>query len=107
MRGNVQENAPIEIQGRINPLAKDLFLDLKANASDIELSPLSPYSGKYAGYGIQKGKLSMQVQYLIEERKLKAENRIVLDQLTFGDKVESPDATKLPGAPRGGAAQGS
>jgi hypothetical protein len=96
LRGKVQDSAPVEIQGRINPLAKDLFLDLKAKASDIELSPLSPYSGKYAGYGIQKGKLSMQVKYLIEERKLTAENSIVLDQLTFGDKVESPDATKLP-----------
>jgi hypothetical protein len=96
LRGKVQDSAPVEIQGRINPLAKDLFLDLKAKASDIELSPLSPYSGKYAGYGIQKGKLSMQVKYLIEERKLTAENSIVLDQLTFGDKVDSPDATKLP-----------
>jgi hypothetical protein len=96
LRGKVQDSAPVEIQGRINPLAKDLFLDLKANASDIELSPLSPYSGKYAGYGIQKGKLSMQLKYLIDQRKLTAENSIVLDQLTFGDKVESPDATKLP-----------
>src|SRR5690606_14990750 len=29
-------------------------------------------------------------------RQLTAENNIVLDQLTFGDKVESPDAIKLP-----------
>ena len=45
LRGKVQETAPVEIEGRINPLAQDLFLDLKASASDIELSPLSPYSG--------------------------------------------------------------
>jgi flagellar motor protein MotB len=96
LRGKVQDTAPVEIEGRINPLAQDLFLDLKASASDIELSPLSPYSGKYVGYGIQKGKLSMKVKYLIDHRKLTAENSIVLDQLTFGDKVESPDATKLP-----------
>ena len=96
LHGKVQETAPVEIEGRINPLAKDLFLDLKASASDIELPPLSPYSGKYVGYGIQKGKLSMKVKYLIDHRKLTAENSIVLDQLTFGDKVESPDATKLP-----------
>jgi hypothetical protein len=96
LRGNVQESAPVEIAGRVNPLAQNLFLDVKASASDIELPPLSPYSGKYAGYGIEKGKLSMKVRYLIEERKLTAENSIVLDQLTFGNKVESPDAIKVP-----------
>ena len=96
LRGKVQETAPVEIVGRINPLAQNLFLDLKAEATDIELAPLSPYSGKYVGYGIEKGKLSLKVKYLIDNRKLTAENSIVLNQLTFGNKVESPDATKLP-----------
>ena len=96
VHGNVQESAPVEITGRINPLAENLFLDIKADASDIELSPLSPYSGKYVGYGIEKGKLSMKVHYVIDQRKLQAENSIVLDQLTFGGKVESPDAIKVP-----------
>jgi hypothetical protein len=96
IRAKVQDTAPVEIAGRINPLASNLFLDLKADASDVELPPMSPYSGKYAGYGIQKGKLSMKLHYLIDGRRLTAENSIVLDQLTFGDRVESPDATKLP-----------
>jgi hypothetical protein len=96
LHGKVQDSAPVTITGRINPLSKNLFLDLKADASDIELSPLSPYSGKYAGYGIEKGKLSMKVHYLIDNRKLTAENGIVLDQLTFGGRVESPDAIKVP-----------
>ena len=77
-------------------LKKDLYVDLKVSFKDIELSPMSPYSGKYAGYGIEKGKLSVDVHYRIEQRKLTAENRIVLDQFTFGEKVNSPDATKLP-----------
>jgi hypothetical protein len=96
LRGSVQGSAPVEIVGRINPLAQNLFLDVKASATDIELSPLTPYSGKYVGYGIEKGKLSMKVSYLVEDRKLKAENSIILDQLTFGQKVESPDAIKAP-----------
>lgn len=96
LHGRVQESAPVQITGRINPLAQNLFLDLKADASDIELPPLTPYSDKYAGYGIEKGKLSMKVHYLIDNRKLTAENSIVLDQLTFGNKVDSPDAVKVP-----------
>jgi uncharacterized protein DUF748 len=89
-------NAPLNIAGRINPIKGDLFLDLKAGVHGMELAPLSPYSGKYVGYGIERGKLSFDVAYQLEHRQLKAENRLVLDQLTFGDKVDSPSATKLP-----------
>ena len=96
LRGKVDNTAPLEILGKINPLARDLFLDIKASATDIELPPLSPYSVKYAGYGIERGKLSVKVKYLVENRKLAAENNVYLDQLTFGEKVESPTATKLP-----------
>jgi Domain of Unknown Function (DUF748) len=96
LRGKVSNTAPVEIVGRLNPLAQELLLDIKASARDIELPPLSPYSMKYAGYGIEKGKLSVTLKYFIENRKLAAENNIYLDQLTFGDKVESTTATKLP-----------
>ncbi|MGH7826423.1 MAG: DUF748 domain-containing protein [Candidatus Binatia bacterium] len=88
--------APVEIRGKINPLSKELSLDIVADAKEIELNTLSPYSSKYVGYGIEKGKLSFNVKYKVENRKLNAENKIVLNQLTFGEKVESPEATKLP-----------
>jgi hypothetical protein len=56
----------------------------------------SPYSGKYVGYAIEKGKLSVDVHYHIEKGELTAENNVFLDQLTFGEKVESPDALDIP-----------
>jgi hypothetical protein len=96
LRGKLENSAPLEIVGKINPLAKDLFLDLKVDFRDMELSPLSPYSGRYAGYGIQKGKLTLNLKYHIEKGKLESENKVFLDQFTFGDAVDSPDATKLP-----------
>lgn len=92
----VDEAAPVTISGRIQPFARELTLSLAGRARDIELAPLSPYSAKYAGYGITKGKLSFDVDYTVENRKLDARNRLVLDQLTFGERVESPEATKLP-----------
>ncbi|MBI2532876.1 MAG: DUF748 domain-containing protein, partial [Deltaproteobacteria bacterium] len=88
--------APVDIHGKINPLSKDLFMDIVADAKEIEMGPFSPYSGRYVGYGIEKGKLSFNVKYKVENRKLDAENKIILNQLTFGERVESPDATKLP-----------
>ncbi len=96
LRGRFAKTAPVEIKGKINPLVKNLFLDLKASVRDIELGPFTPYSGKYVGYAIEKGKMRFSVAYKIENRKLAASNQIVIDQLTFGGKVESPQATKLP-----------
>jgi hypothetical protein len=96
LRGRFARTAPVEIKGKVNPLLEDLFLDLKANVRDIELGPFTPYSGKYVGYAIEKGKMRFDVEYKIENRKLAAKNQIVVDQLTFGGKVESPQATKLP-----------
>lgn len=71
-------------------------MDLKLGFKDIELSPMTPYAGKYVGYTIEKGKLSLDLKYLIDKRNLDSQNDVFLDQLTFGDKVESPDAVKLP-----------
>jgi len=96
LHAKLDNAAPVVIKGKINPLSKELFLDLVADAKEIELNPMTPYSVKYVGYGIEKGKLSFNVEYKLDNRKLTAENKIILNQLTFGDKVESPDATALP-----------
>ena len=96
LRGKLDNSAPLEITGKINPLSKDLFVDLKVDFKDIDLSPMTPYSGRYAGYTIQKGKLSLSLKYRIVRRKLDADNKVIIDQFTFGDPVDSPDATKLP-----------
>ncbi len=88
--------APIEITGKIQPLRESLFVDLKADLKDMDLSPLTPYSGKYLGYTIEKGKLNMDLRYKIEQKELDAENKIFIDQFYLGEPVESPDATSLP-----------
>ncbi len=89
-------SAPLNITGVANLLSQKLSLDIKASVKGMELSQFSSYSGKYIGYGIAKGKLSFDVAYKIEDRKLKAENQLILDQLTLGKEVDSPDAIKLP-----------
>lgn len=88
--------SPVAIAGSMNPLAGDLFLDVAAKGQDIDLTKLSAYSERYAGYGIKEGRLTLDVKYHIEDGKMEGRNRILVDHLTFGDKVESPDATKLP-----------
>jgi len=97
LRGRVAGTAQLDIRGSLNPMADPLALDVGARATDLELAPLSPYAGKYAGYAIERGKLSMDVHYVVQpDGRLEASNHLVLNQLTFGDRIESPDATKLP-----------
>ena len=89
LRGKAEGTAQLEILGQLNPLAKPLALDITGKVRDLELAPLSPYSVKYAGHGIERGKLSVDVKYLVKpDGQLTASNNIVLNQIKFGDKVE-------------------
>ncbi len=94
--GKVDKTAPVSIRGEFNPFREDRRLDIAAEVKDFELTGVSAYSGKYVGYGIDKGKLSAELNYKIEERRLTATNRVFLDQLTFGPPTDSPDAIKAP-----------
>ena len=88
LRGRAEGTASLDITGKLNPLAKPLALDIQAKVRDLELPPLSPYSVKYAGHGIERGKLSMDLSYrLLPNGQLTAANRLTLNQLTFGDPV--------------------
>lgn len=89
-------NGPITIRGSVNPLIAKPALDLTATAHGIELTNLTPYSAKYAGYPITKGKLNVDLHYQLANDQLSANNHIFIDQLTFGDHVDNDTATKLP-----------
>jgi len=91
LKGRAEGTATLDVNGQLNPLAKPLALDIKGAVRDLELPPLSPYSVKYAGYGIERGKLSVDVAYRVEPNgQLTASNQIVLNQLAFGERV--PDS---------------
>ena len=96
LRGSLANHSPLQITGSVNPLAAAAFADITASFRDIDLPPFTPYSGKYAGYAIARGALTMEVSYKLQNRKLAAQNRFLVDQFEFGEKVESKAATKLP-----------
>jgi uncharacterized protein involved in outer membrane biogenesis len=97
LSGRAAGTGLLEISGRLKPGSVPRELDISAKATDLELAPLSTYAGKYAGYAIERGKLSVAVHYRIDpDGKLDASHQVILNQLTFGERVESPTATKLP-----------
>jgi hypothetical protein len=73
-----------------------LYTDLTLSFHNMELTTFNPYSGKFAGYNISKGKLTTELKYKIDGRKLEAGHHIVIDQLEFGDKTASKDAVSVP-----------
>jgi hypothetical protein len=97
LTGRIASTGLLDVRGRLNPMANPLALDVGTKATEIELAPLSPYAGKYAGYAIERGKLSMDLHYNVQpDGRLEATNHVILNQLTFGDHIDSPSATKLP-----------
>ena len=96
LQGQLDDNAPVDISGTMNPLTPVASLDIKGKADGVELTHLSPYSGKYAGYPIIKGRLTMDVHYMLDQGKLNADNHIFLNQLTFGDRIDGPGISHLP-----------
>ena len=89
VQGRAEGTASLQITGKVNPLAKPLALDIKGKVRDLDLPPLTAYSIKYAGYGIERGKLSIDVNYtVLPNGQLTASNKLVLNQLSFGDEVK-------------------
>jgi len=95
LHGQVDPFAPVAITGEVNVLGP-LYTDLTMSFQNIELSTFNPYSGKFAGYDIAKGKLTTDLHYKVDGRKLDAQHHILVDQLEFGDKTESKQAMSLP-----------
>lgn len=96
IKGAVDNYAPVSISGSLTPFDPLEQLDIVTSFKRVELTALTPYSGKFAGYRIQKGRLNLDLHYQISEGQLNASNSVLLEQLQLGEKVESSDAVDLP-----------
>jgi outer membrane protein OmpA-like peptidoglycan-associated protein len=96
IKGRVDRYAPVTIEGSLIPFDPMSSLDITTRFQRVELTTLTPYSGKFAGYRIRKGRLDLDLHYQITKGQLKADNKVVVEQLELGDKVDSPDALNLP-----------
>ncbi|MBE8590278.1 DUF748 domain-containing protein [Pseudomonas sp. MAFF 301449] len=96
IKGKVDRYAPVTIKGSVNPFDPMSALDIATSFKRVELTTLTPYSGKFAGFRIRKGRLNLDLHYVITKGQLKAENKVVVEQLQLGEKVDSADAVDLP-----------
>jgi uncharacterized protein involved in outer membrane biogenesis len=96
LKTKINNFAPAEITGKINPLAKPIYVDIGMRLDNMDLPPTSPYSMKFIGYGIVSGQLSLNLKYLVAKDKLTASNNIEVDQLNLSEQPENPKAAKYP-----------
>jgi hypothetical protein len=97
LRGRGEGTADLEIRGQVQPLARPVVLDLQGRLRGLDLAPLTGYSSRLTGYGIERGKLSLDARYRVDEQGLlQASNRIVLNQLIFGDRQEGEGVPNWP-----------
>lgn len=96
LTAQVDGAGPVAISGKLDPLGPKPVVDLKIDFKNVDLVPLSPYSGKFAGYELARGKLVVDVKLFVDGKKIDSANVITLNQFTFGGAVQSAEATKLP-----------
>ena len=96
LSGRLGGATALQINGSMNALSEKTALDLKVAFENFELSPFTPYSGRYVGKAIERGKLFVDLKYELDGNTLIGENTLFLDQFTLGGDIESPDAINLP-----------
>ncbi|WP_182785590.1 DUF748 domain-containing protein [Aeromonas media] len=94
--GKVDRYAPVTIKGGANLLIEDPVLDVAVAFNNLELTTFTPYSSTYAGYAIDKGQLSMKLNYKLQGNRLEGDNDITIKKLQLGEKVKSEQARDLP-----------
>lgn len=94
--GRVNDFGLARIRGALNPFVPSNNTDLNVVFRNVDMVSISPYTMKFAGYKIAQGRMSLDLRYTVRNGQLEGANRIVVDNLTLGERVESPDALKLP-----------
>ncbi len=96
LEGKVGEYGYTKITGKVDINDIKLLTNTNLLFKNLDIKNLTPYSGKFVGREIEKGRLDLDLKYNIKSSNLKAENSIIIRNIKLGKKVESSDAVDLP-----------
>jgi hypothetical protein len=96
LRGKVSGGGPVDIAGALNVLSASTYADVRMKFDGLELTRMTPYAVRFAGYRIASGTLDANLHYEVDHGKLNADHRLVIRQLQLGERVASPHAINLP-----------
>lgn len=96
LRGQVGEFGQAKIDGSLTPFDPARNTKVTVLFRNVEFPGLSPYTAKFAGRRIAKGRLDVDLQYAITGGKLNGANRVVIRDMELGEKLDVPGAMDLP-----------
>ena len=94
--GIVDKYGMANITADINTANFKKQTNVKIDFKNLDVTSYSPYSGKFIGNKIAKGKLWLDLTYKIKDSNLTSANNLRIKDLTLGEKIESADAVDLP-----------
>ncbi len=94
LKGNAYDLAPVDVKGEISPYLGNYDVTVKFTGMPMPL--ISSYMVQFAGYKVEKGKMSLELNYKVVDKELTASNNILIDRFELGEKVENPNAVSLP-----------
>ena len=94
LKGTAYDLAPVDVKGEVSPYLGDY--NVQVNFTGMPMPLISSYMVQFAGYKVEKGKMSLELNYKVVDKELTATNSILIDQFELGEKVENPNAVSLP-----------
>ena len=98
--------ARLETSGRVNGQARlraqgdlavaPLYLDLTGQLDGYGMETLTPFTTRYLGFGVERGRLDVDTEVAIQDGQLDSTTRIAADKFYLGDRVDSEQALDAP-----------
>ncbi|PLY11512.1 MAG: hypothetical protein C0626_02820 [Arcobacter sp.] len=96
LEGKIDRYGYTRITGFVDHKHIKNLTDVTLIFKNIAIKNFTPYSAKFAGRELEKGKLNLNLKYNISKSNLNAKNSIIITDIKLGKVVESPDAASLP-----------
>lgn len=94
--GNIEPSGYASAEGGVNLREPTAFMDINVKFQNVEMPPLSPYTATFAGRKIDGGRLWLDLDYKIVDKQLAGANRVLLENVELGERVQAPNALDLP-----------
>ncbi|MBM4113924.1 MAG: DUF748 domain-containing protein [Phycisphaerae bacterium] len=94
--GIVNDSARFEARGSLDPFDLERETTIDFTLTSLALKPYDPYAGRFVGYEIESGRLTLKLPVAIHQSKLDGTLDATLDRFYLGREVPSEEALDLP-----------
>ncbi|MDV6317192.1 DUF748 domain-containing protein [Idiomarina sp. HP20-50] len=96
LEGEVAQYGLAQVNGAIHAWHPTRQTNVHLRFRNLQVPEYSPYTVDFAGRKIADGTMDLDLDYIIDNKKLDGKNNLVLHDLKLGEKVESSNAMDLP-----------